>query len=208
MSGPGKDNDDRITADLASDKLQEMLRAVGSIDEHYREDIFVHLRLRYPRRGADELEDAYQDTMLRLIAMAHNGGFGEIHSLNAWLNTIAHRCATDNWRRRERRREQPAVDYDQASRHKEKNAIWKSEFQAAIRDCYTRLTPELRVVLEIDVMLYLKYEKWVPLIDLIVEVHHRCDPSLTGAAVKYRRAESRKKLRECLRAKGYEVTDD
>ena len=206
MSFPGKD--DQITTDLASKILQIRLRGVGSIDENYREDIFLHLRSRYPRRGAEELEDAYQNTMLRLIDMAHNGGFGRIDNLKALLKTIAQRRATDAWRKEQRRNEQRVTSYDEPTWRKEKNSIWKSEFKEAIRDCYVKLTPELRVVLEIDVMLYLKYEKWVPLIDLIVEAHHRCDPSLTEGAVKYRRAESRKKLRECLRAKGYEVTDD
>jgi DNA-directed RNA polymerase specialized sigma24 family protein len=187
---------------------EQIAEALALIDRHLRRRLCGWLRRRFPGLPADDLANAWAETLVGAWQAARARRFDPGRPLLPWLCHIANARAVDHTRRAASRAEALAA-VGAALRASQAGRRWqllgageREEVLGLIRAAIEDLPGQQRRVLEVFVAHYPETRSRAAMLREVSRVTGRAE---TLAAVKRALQEGRRKVRAFLRGKGYAI---
>jgi DNA-directed RNA polymerase specialized sigma24 family protein len=187
---------------------EEIGQALSLIDNHLRRRICAWLRKQQAWMSSEDLADAWQETLMGVFKAVRAERFDPNLPLIPWLLSIASARGIDK-RRRKISSERALAAVGEALRGTRLGRVWevrlaeeRNEILACVRTKILGMPEKQRRVMQV-------FDEGYPdtkdMQVLRVEVSKVSGQEETLASVKRALQEARLKLRECLKAKGYEI---
>ena len=187
---------------------EEIGQALSLIENHLRRRICVWLRKQQAWMSSEDLADAWQETLMGVCKAVRAKRFDANQPLIPWLLSIASARGIDQ-RRRKTSRKRALAAVGEALRGTRVGRVWevrlaeeRNEILACVRAEILRLPEKQRRVMQV-------FDEGYPdtkdMQVLRVEVSKVSGQEETLASVKRALQEARRKVRDCLKAKGYEI---